>query len=336
MTSLSRPASAPESNGALSRRRVLQLAGAGAAAIAFPAFAAYPDKTIKIVVTFAAGGASDIVGRVVGEHLARKLGQAVIIDNRPGAGGSVGGSAVAQAPADGYTLMLSNSTPISIGPFALEKQPYDPLADFTHIASIGSAPCVVMANPSTGINTIVDLENAARKSGQLQFGSGGPASIGHIYGELMMRTMGIKLGHVPYRGGAPMTTDLISGVIPIGIDVVTAFVPFFKNGQIRPLAVTSAQRSPLVPDVPTVVEAGYRKLVLDNFFGITGPKNMPADIVARINAATNEVLAQPEIKQRLLELGVTPTPGTPAQFTGFVRDQVGTLAPLVKTIRVTL
>jgi tripartite-type tricarboxylate transporter receptor subunit TctC len=232
--------------------------------------------------------------------------------------------------------MLSNSTPISIGPFALEKQPYDPLADFTHIASIGSAPCVVMANPSTGINTIVDLENAARKSGQLQFGSGGPASIGHIYGELMMRTMGIKLGHVPYRGGAPMTTDLISGVIPIGIDVVTAFVPFFKNGQIRPLAVTSAQRSPLVPDVPTVDEAGYRKLVLDNFFGITGPKNMPADIVARINAATNEVLAQPEIKQRLLELGVTPTPGTPAQFTGFVRDQVGTLAPLVKTIRVTL
>ena len=336
MTSLSRPASAPESNGALSRRRVLQLAGAGAAALALPALAAYPDKTIKIVVTFAAGGASDIVGRVVGEHLARKLGQAVIIDNRPGAGGSVGGSAVAQAPADGYTLMLSNSTPISIGPFALEKQPYDPLADFTHIASIGSAPCVVMANPSTGINTIVDLENAARKSGQLQFGSGGPASIGHIYGELMMRTMGIKLGHVPYRGGAPMTTDLISGVIPIGIDVVTAFVPFFKNGQIRPLAVTSAQRSPLVPDVPTVVEAGYRKLVLDNFFGITGPKNMPADIVARINAATNEVLAQPEIKQRLLELGVTPTPGTPAQFTGFVRDQVGTLAPLVKTIRVTL
>jgi tripartite-type tricarboxylate transporter receptor subunit TctC len=336
MTSLPRPPSAPDSNAALSRRRVLQLAGAGAAAIALPAFAAYPDKTIKIVVTFAAGGASDIVGRVVGEHLARKLGQAVIIDNRPGAGGSVGGSAVAQSPADGYTLMLSNSTPISIGPFALEKQPYDPLADFTHIASIGSAPCVVMANPSTGINTIVDLENAARKSGQLQFGSGGPASIGHIYGELMMRTMGIKLGHVPYRGGAPMTTDLISGVIPIGIDVVTAFVPFFKNGQIRPLAVTSAQRSPLVPDVPTVVEAGYRKLVLDNFFGITGPKNMPADIVARINAATNEVLAQPEIKQRLLELGVTPTPGTPAQFTGFVRDQVGTLAPLVKTIRVTL
>ena len=336
MTHLASRATALDSNAGVSRRRVLRFAGAGAAAIAFPAFAAYPDKTIKIVVTFAAGGASDIVGRVVGEQLAKKLGQAVIIDNRPGAGGSVGGSAVAQSPADGYTLMLSNSTPISIGPFALEKQPYDPIADFTHIASIGSAPCVVMANPSTGINTIVDLENAARKSGQLQFGSGGPASIGHIYGELMVRTMGIKMGHVPYRGGAPMTTDLIAGVIPVGIDVVTAFVPYFKSGQIRPLAVTSSQRSPLVPDVPTVVEAGYRKLVLDNFFGLTGPAKMPAELVARLNSAVNEVLAQPEIKQRLLELGVTTTPGTPAQFTAFVRDQVTTLAPLVKTIRVTL
>ncbi len=336
MTKLAALASASHLRTGVSRRRALQFAGAGAAALAFPAFAAYPEKTIKIVVTFAAGGASDIVARVVGEQLAKKLGQAVIVDNRPGAGGSVGGSAVVQSPADGYTLMLSNSTPISIGPFALEKQPYDPLVDFTHIASIGSAPCVVMANPASGINTLVDLENAARKSGQLQFGSGGPASIGHIFGELMVRTMGVKMGHVPYRGGAPMTTDLIAGVIPIGIDVVTAFVPFFKSGQIRPLAVTSLQRSPLVPDVPTVVEAGYRKLVLDNFFGLTGPAKMPADLVARLNTAMNEVLAQPEIKQRLLELGVSTTPGTPAQFNAFVRDQVTALAPLVKTIRVTL
>src|SRR5580765_5142371 len=169
----------------LGRRRALRAAAATAtAAIAWPAFAAYPDKPIRIVVTFAAGGASDIVARVVGEQLAKKLGQAVIVDNKPGAGGSVGGLNVVQSPADGYTLMLSNSTPISIGPFVLEKQPYDPIADFTHIASIGSAPCVLMANPAAGINTIVDLENAAKK-GPLQFGSGGPASIGHIYGELM-------------------------------------------------------------------------------------------------------------------------------------------------------
>ena len=320
----------------LSRRTVLRGAAATAAAIACPAWAAYPDKPIRIVVTFAAGGASDIVARVVGEQIGKKLGQAVIVDNRPGAGGSVGGLNVVQSPADGYTLMLSNSTPISIGPFALEKQPYDPIADFTHIASIGSAPCVVMANPATGINTIVDLENAAKKSGQMQFGSGGPASIGHIYGEMMSRALGIRMTHVPYRGGAPMTTDLISGVIPVGIDVITAFVPYFKSGQIRPLAVTSAQRSPLAPDVPTVGEFGHGKLVLDNFFGLSGPAKMPADLVARLNAATNEVLAQPEIAKRLLELGVSVTPGTPGAFTGFVRAQVNTLQPVVKTIRVTL
>ena len=318
------------------RRSVLRCAVGGAASLALPAFAAYPDKPIRMIVTFAAGGASDIVARVVGEQLGKKLGQPVVVDNRPGAGGSIGGLAVVQAAADGHTLMLSNSTPVSIGPFALEKQPYDPLTDLTHIASIGSAPCVVMANPSAGINTIVDLENAARKSGQMQFGSGGPASIGHIYGELMVRTMGIKMTHVPYRGGAPMTTDLISGLIPVGIDVITAFVPYFKSGQIRPIAVTSAQRSPLAPDVPTVLEFGYRKLVLDNFFGISGPAKMPADVVARINAATNEVLAQADIRKRLLDLGVNTTPGTPAAFTGFVREQVSALQPLVKSVRVTL
>ncbi len=324
----------------LTRRDCLRAVASGAATLALPAFAAYPEKPIRIVVTFAAGGASDIVARVVGEQLGKKLGQAVIVDNRPGAGGSVGGTNVVQSPADGYTLMLSNSTPVSIGPFALEKQPYDPLADFTHIASIGTAPCVVMANPATGINTIVDLENAARKAEKagavMQFGSGGPASIGHIYGELMVRNMGIKMTHVPYRGGAPMTTDLISGIIPVGIDVVTAFVPYFKSGQIRPLSVTSAQRSPLVPDVPTVLEHGYRKLVLDNFFGLSGPAKMPADLVASINKACNEVLAQPDIVKRLLELGVTTTPGTPAAFNGFVKDQVNALSPLVKSIRVTL
>ena len=189
---------------------------------------------------------------------------------------------------------------------------------------------------AAGINTIVDLENAARKAGSLQFGSGGPASIGHVYGEMMSRAMGIRMTHVPYRGGAPMTTDLISGVVPVGIDVITAFVPFFRTGQIKPLAVTSAQRSPLAPDVPTVGEFGQGRLVLDNFFGLSGPARLPADVVARLNAATREVLAMPELQKRLVELGVTATPGTPANFAGFVKAQVATLQPVVKAVRVTL
>jgi tripartite-type tricarboxylate transporter receptor subunit TctC len=312
------------------RRGALKTLAAGAATVALPSWAAWPDKPIKIVVTFPAGGASDIVARVMAEQLAKKLGQAVVVDNRPGAGGSVGGLVVSQAPADGYTLMLSNSTPISIGPFALEKQPYDPVDGFTHIALIGTAPCVVMANPAAPIKTIADVEAQARKTGRLDFGSGGPASIGHIYGELMKKTMGVNMVHVPYRGGAPMTTDLIAGVVPLGIDVLTAYVPYFKSGQIVPLAVTSANRSPLVPDVPSVVEFGYRRLVLDNFFGLSGPAKMPADVVARINTACNEILAQADIKKRMVDLGITASAASPATFTGFVREQVAQLAPTVK------
>jgi tripartite-type tricarboxylate transporter receptor subunit TctC len=268
--------------------------------------------------------------------LGQKLGQSVVVDNRPGAGGSVGGLAVAQAPADGYTLMLSNSTPISIGPFALEKQPYDPVEGFTHIALIGSAPCVVMANPKSGIKSLADLVANAKKAGRLDFGSGGPASIGHIYGELMKNQLGLNMVHVPYRGGAPMTTDLIAGVVPVGIDVLTAFVPYFKSGQIVPLAVTSASRSPLVPDVPSVQELGYGKLVLDNFFGLSGPAKLPADIGARLNAACNEILAQPDVKNKMLELGITTSSTTPSGFTDFVKQQVGQLAPMVRNAGVRL
>jgi tripartite-type tricarboxylate transporter receptor subunit TctC len=312
------------------RRTALKILAAGAAALALPARAAWPEKPIRIIVTFPPGGASDIVARVMAEQLSQKLGQAVVVDNRPGAGGSVGGLLVSQAPADGYTLMLSNSTPISIGPFALDKQPYDPVEGFTHIALIGNAPCVVMANPKSGLRTLADLEAMAKKQGRLDFGSGGPASIGHIYGELMKNTLGINMVHVPYRGGAPMTTDLIAGVVPVGIDVLTAYVPYFKSGQLVPLAVTSANRSPLVPDVPSVVEAGYRKLVLDNFFGLSGPPKMATDVVARLNTACNEVLALPAVKQKMAELGISPSPVSQPAFAAFVKEQVNQLAPTVK------
>ena len=147
---------------------------------------------------------------------------------------------------------------------------------------------------------------------------------------LFRSAMNVNLVHIPYRGGAPMTTDLIAGVIPIGIDVLTAFVPYFKSGQLVPLAVTSANRSPLVPDVPSVVEFGYRKLVLDNFFGLSGPANLPADVVTRLNTACNEILASSEIKKKMLDLGISTSPVSSAAFTGFVKEQVSVLAPAVK------
>ena len=319
---------------AVSRRSALKwaalTAATSAASFALPAFAAWPDKAIKIVVTFPPGGASDAVARLLAEQLTKKLGQPVVVDNKPGAGGTIGGSFVAQSAADGYTLMLSNTTPIALGPFTLDKLPYDPVEAFTHISLLGSAPLVIMANPKAGISSMAELEANARKTGRLDFGSGGPGSVGHIHGELIKKQLGINMQHVPYRGGAPMTTDLIGGVIPVGIDVITAYVPFFKSGQLLPVAVTSTVRSPLMPDVPTVLELKQPKLVLENFFGLSGPAKMPPDVVTRLNAACNEVLALPEIKSRFIDLGITSAPTNSAGFNSFVKDQVGTLGPVVK------
>lgn len=313
-----------------SRRAALKTLSAGIATLSLPALAAWPDKPVKIVVTFPPGGASDVLARVMAEQLTKKLGQSVVVDNKPGAGGTIGGSAVSTAAADGYTLMLSNTTPIALGPFTLDKQPYDPVEAFTHIAYLGSAPLIIMGNPGVPIRSLPDLEAMARKQGRLDFGSGGPGSIGHIHGELIKKTTGANLVHVPYRGGAPMTTDLISGVIPVAIDVITAYVPFFKSGQLVPLAVTSATRSPLLPEVPSVTEFGYRKLVLENFFGLSGPPKMPADIVEKLHTACNEVLVMPDIKKRMIDLGITAVPTSTASFGNYVKDQVDVLGPLVK------
>ncbi|SEK34326.1 Tripartite-type tricarboxylate transporter, receptor component TctC [Variovorax sp. YR750] len=312
------------------RRDALQILAAGIASTALPAFAQWPDRAIKIIVTFPPGGSSDVLARVMAEQLAKKLGQPVVVDNKPGAGGTIGGALVASSPADGYTLMLSNTTPIALGPFTLDKLPYDPVTGFTHVAYLGAAPLVVMASKASGLKTFADFEALARKEGRIDFGSGGPGSVGHIHGELLKKVTGINMVHVPYRGGAPMTTDLIANTIPVGIDVITSYVPFFKSGQLVPLAVTGTQRSPLMPDVPTMVELRQPKLVLENFFGLSGPARLPPDVVTRLNAACNEVLAMPEIQKKLTELGIVAKPETVAVFNGFVKEQVDVLGPTVK------
>ncbi|NVM88138.1 tripartite-type tricarboxylate transporter receptor subunit TctC [Variovorax sp. SG517] len=312
------------------RRAALQILAAGVAGAALPAFAQWPDRAIKIIVTFPPGGSSDVLARVMAEQLAKKLGQPVVVDNKPGAGGTIGGSLVASAPADGYTLMLSNTTPIALGPFTLDKLPYDPVTGFTHVAYLGAAPLVVMASKGSGLKTFADFEALARKEGRIDFGSGGPGSIGHIHGELLKKITGINMVHVPYRGGAPMSTDLLANTIPVGIDVITSYVPFFKSGQLVPLAVTGTQRSPLMPEVPTMVELHQPKLVLENFFGLSGPAKLPPDVVARLNASCNEVLAMPEIQKKLTELGIVAKPESVAVFNGFVKEQVEVLGPTVK------
>ena len=311
------------------RRTVLAAAALAAVALCNPAQAAWPEKPIRIVVTFASGGASDIVARVISEPMSKALGQALIVDNKPGAGGTIGGAEVARSPADGYTLMLSNSTPTSIGPFTLPKPPYDPVKQFTHVAMLGVAPVLFMANPKSGPATLKDLPKAAAAPGYT-FGSGGPGSIGHIVGEMTKAAMKIEMVHIPYKGGAPMTTDLIAGQIPIGIDVITAFVPMVRAGQIRALAVTTRQRSPLLPDVPSVVELGLPQLVAENYFGVSGPAALPKEVTERLAKVLTDIVADPAVAKKLEELGITPVKMSSAEFGAFVAKQVNDWGPAIK------
>ena len=310
-------------------QRLLRRAAAVLLVVATGAHAAWPEKPLRIVVTFNSGGASDIVARVISEPLGKALGQPVIVDNKPGAGGTIGGTEVMRSAPDGYTLMLSNSTPLSIGPWTVPKLPYDPIKQFTHVAMLGVAPVLIMANPKTGPASLKDLPKAAAAPGY-NFGSGGPGSIGHIVGEMAKAAMKIQMTHVPYRGGAPMTTDLISGQIPLGIDVITAFVPMVKSGQIKGLAVTTRERSPLLPEVPSVVELGLPQLVAENYFGVSGPAGLPKEVTDKLAKALAEIVADPAIVKRFEELGITPSKVTASQFADFVAKQINDFAPAIK------
>ncbi|MGE0348494.1 Bug family tripartite tricarboxylate transporter substrate binding protein [Hydrogenophaga sp.] len=291
----------------------------------------WPQKPIRIVVTFAPGGSSDIVARLLQPGLQEKLGQVVIVENKPGAGSTIGANEVARAAPDGYTLLLSNTAPISISPFMMDKAPYDPVKSFSHVAYIGSVPNVFVVHPSVPARTLPDLVkwiNAQPKP--VNYGSGGVGSIGHIVGEMFKQQYKLNMEHVPYKGSSPMHNDLLGGTLQFAVDTLTQNVPYMKDGKLVGLAVTSRTRASMSPDVPSVVEAGYPKLVADNFLGVSAPAGTPAEVVDKINKAVSEVVARPDITKRLSDLGVDPMPMSAAQFTQFVTDQVRDWAPAVK------
>ncbi len=283
----------------------------------------WPAKPVRIIVTFSPGGSSDIVARLVAIPLQAELGQPVIVDNKPGAGGTIGAHEAASAPPDGYTLMLSNSAPISVSP-AMQDQPrYDPVKSFTHIAYIGSVANVFVVHPSVPAKSMGELIGWIKaQPNPVNYGSGGIGSIGHLVGETLKKDFGLKMEHVGYKGSSPMHNDLLSGTIKLAIDTLPQNVPFMKDGKLRALAVTSPARAPMAPDVPSVQELGQRKLVAENFLGISGPAGLPREVVSRVHAATKKSLADPKIMQRLAELGVQSRDMTPEEFTAFVAAQV--------------
>jgi tripartite-type tricarboxylate transporter receptor subunit TctC len=283
----------------------------------------YPSKPVRIIVTFSPGGSSDIVARLVAIPLQAELGQPMIVDNKPGAGGTIGALEAANAAPDGYTLLLSNSAPISISP-AMQDQPrYDPVKSFSHIAYIGSVANVFVVHPSVPAKSMGELIGWIKaQANPVNYGSGGIGSIGHLVGETMKKDFGLKMEHVGYKGSSPMHNDLLSGTIKLAIDTLPQNVPFMKDGKLRALAVTSPARAPMAPDVPSVQELGQRKLVAENFLGISGPPALPREVVSRVHAATKKSLADPKVMQRLAELGVQSRDMTPEQFTAFVAAQV--------------
>jgi tripartite-type tricarboxylate transporter receptor subunit TctC len=283
----------------------------------------WPTKPVRVVVTFSPGGSSDIVARLIGAPLQAELGQSVIIDNKPGAGGTIGALEAARAAPDGYTLLLSNSAPISISP-AMQDQPrYDPVSSFTHVAYIGSVANVFVVHPSVPAKSLRELVAWIKQEpNPVNYGSGGIGSIGHIIGETLKKDQGLKMEHVGYKGSSPMHNDLLSGTIKLAIDTLPQNVPFMKDGKLRALAVTSPARAPMAPDVPSVLELGQKKLVAENFLGVSGPAGLPRAVIERLHAAMKKSLANPTVQQRLADLGVQGREMTPEEFTRFVADQV--------------
>jgi tripartite-type tricarboxylate transporter receptor subunit TctC len=313
-------------------KKLISVLVASALLAAAPALAQqWPAKPVRLVVTFAPGGSSDIVARALAVPLQGKLGQPVIVDNKPGAGGTIAGAEIARAAPDGYNLLVSNTTPISLTPTMITPAPYDSLKNFTHVSLVATVPDVVMVHPSVPAKNMKELVAwiQAQKN-PVNFGSGGIGSIGHILGEMWKKETGLKIEHVGYKGSAPMITDLIGGSLSFSFDTLPQNVPHIKSGKLRPIAVTSRSRAAIAPDVPTVLEEGMPYLIAENFVGISGPAGLPDPIAKRLHAAIQESLDDPNFVKRLNELGFAIRKMSTADFQKFVQDQVTGWAPAVK------
>jgi tripartite-type tricarboxylate transporter receptor subunit TctC len=300
-----------------------------------PALAAYPDHPIHLIVPFAAGGGNDTVARLVSEGLATELGQAVVVDNRPGAGGVVGAEAAARAPADGYTLFLGGVGSHAINPNLHAHLPYDPIKDFAPISLIASAPLILVVHPSVPVHSVRELIALAKaQPGKLNYASNGNGSSSHLAAVMFASMAGVDMVHVPYKGLAPALTDLLSGRVQLMFSSVVAIVPHVKDGKLRALAVSSRQRLPLLPDLPTIAEAGVPGYQSSSWYGILAPAGTPPDAVAKLNAALVKVIARPDVRDALAKEGADPVGDSPEQFGAFIKAEKERLGDLIRRAKV--
>ncbi len=320
----------------LPRRKFLHLAAGAAVLPALSRIAtaqAYPARPVRLVVAFPAGGSSDIVARLVGQWLSERLGQAFIIENRPGAGTNIGTEVVVRAAPDGYTLLLA-VTPNAIAATLYEKLNFDFIRDIAPVASILRAPNVMVVNPSFPAKTVPEfIAYAKANPGKINMASAGTGSANHVFGELFMTMAGIDLVHVPYRGEAPALTGLLGGQVQVMFPTVTASIQYIQAGKLRPLAVTTADRSDLLPDIPIVgdILTGYEA---STWYGICAPKNTPAEIVDKLNRATNAALADPKTKAQLADIGGAVLAESPADFGKLIAADTEKWGKVIRTANI--
>lgn len=302
-----------------------------------PTNAAYPDRPIRLVVPFGPGGGTDILARMVADHLSRELGQTVVVENKPGAGGTIGTDFVAKAKPDGYTLLMGTNATLALAPGLYKHLPYDPARDLTPVASVASGPSILVVNPSVPATDVQSLVAYLKsKPGELNYGSAGNGSMAHIATALLNAKAGTRSTHVPFKGGAAATQELVAGRLQFMIAGPVETVPLMQSGKVRGLAVTTPTRFPGLPDLPTLAEAGVPGYEITNWFGLFAPVGTPQDIVDMIAAKLAPMLADPAVKTAFARQGVEPMPMTPAAFGDFVRRDIERWTRQVKALDIAL
>ena len=308
---------------------------AGGAAAQAPAD--YPSRPIKVIVPFAPGGATDVLARMVGQKLAESWGQQVVVENRPGAGGNIGAEAGARAAADGYTLTLAAAGFMAVNPSLYAKLPYDPVRDFAPVALLVKAPLLLVVNPAVPARNTRELVEWARANpGRLTIGNGGQGTAQHLGGELFTSVAGIRAVHLPYKGSAPATTDLLAGVFEAQFDNMVTLLPHVKSGKLRALGVSSAARVPVLPDVPTIAESALPGFETGTWYGMVAPAATPPAVLDKLNREIARIVALPDVNERMVAMGLVPAAGPRAAFGEFIRSEIAQYGKLIRSAGIKL
>jgi tripartite-type tricarboxylate transporter receptor subunit TctC len=312
-------------------RKILLITGILFSGIAFAQ--SYPSKPVKLVVGFPPGGPADIFGRAFAQALSASLGQTVIVENKSGVGGVLGTDAAAKATPDGYTLAFNNQGSVAMAPFAFSSMPFDPNKDLALITTVVKVPEVVVAHPSLAVSTLAELVAKAKANpGKINYGSAGAGGITHLAGELLKAEAGIDIVHVPYKGAAPAVADLLGGQVQMGIFDVPVVLPHIKSGRLKALAVTTAQKVPTLPEVPTTAEVGYPKVISDNWYGLVAAAGTPPEVLKRIHAAAMTALHSAALAEQFAKVGGVPAPSTPQEYATFLAAEQAKWGRIIKAI----